>query len=71
LARTEREIAQLEGRVNELSDALAIASADQDLDAVARLGEEYERLQGELDQTYQRWETLTDERELVLADIAE
>ncbi|MBA2671305.1 MAG: ABC-F family ATP-binding cassette domain-containing protein [Gemmatimonadetes bacterium] len=71
LARTEREIAQLEGRVNELSDALAIASADQDLDAVSRLGEEYERLQGELDETYQRWEVLTDERELVLADIAE
>ncbi|HEV2128759.1 MAG TPA: ABC-F family ATP-binding cassette domain-containing protein [Thermomicrobiales bacterium] len=71
LTKVEREISQLEGKVNELSDALAIASADQDLDAVARLGEEYERLLNELEDTYQRWEAITEERELVAAEAGE
>jgi hypothetical protein len=67
----EREIAQLEGTVNEISAALAIARADQDLDAVSRLGAEYERLQAELDAVYQRWEEITHERELVAAELGE
>jgi ATP-binding cassette subfamily F protein 3 len=71
LAKVERDIAQLEGKVNEISDALAIASADHDVDAVARLGEEYERLHGELDSVYQQWETITQERELVAAEPGE
>jgi ATP-binding cassette subfamily F protein 3 len=71
LAKIEREIAQLEGRVNDVSDALAIASADHDVDAVARLGEEYERMQSELDDVYQRWEAITEERDLVAAEAGE
>lgn len=71
LGKIEREIAQLEGKVNEVGDALAIASGDQDLDAVARLGEEYERLQAELDDVYKRWEAITEERELVAAELSE
>jgi ATP-binding cassette subfamily F protein 3 len=71
LGKVEREIAQMEGKVNEISDALAIASADQDLDAVSRLGAEYERLQAELDAVYQRWEEITHERELVAAELGE
>jgi ATP-binding cassette subfamily F protein 3 len=71
LAKVEREIAQLEGKVNEVADALAIASADHDVDAVGRLGEEYERVQAELDGVYQRWEAITEERELVAAEAGE
>ncbi len=59
LAQVEREIAKLEGRLNELSDALAIASIDADVEAVARLGGEYEKSQSELDEVYARWEELT------------
>ncbi len=68
LAKIEREIAQMEGKVNDVSDALAIASADHDVGAVARLGEEYERLQGALDEVYQRWEAITRERDLVATE---
>ncbi len=59
LGQAERDISRLEGRLNDLSDALAIASIDKDVEAVARLGEEYERIQGELDDAYARWETVT------------
>jgi ATP-binding cassette, subfamily F, member 3 len=68
LAKIEREIAQMEGKVNDVADALAIASADHDVDAVARLGEEYERLQGALDAVYQQWESITQERDVVAAE---
>jgi len=59
LAKSERSIAQLEGRLNEINDAIAIATTDQDLDAIATLGEEYEKVQAELDEVYGEWETLT------------
>jgi hypothetical protein len=59
MVQAEREISRLEGKLNELSDALAIASIDKDVDAVARLGEEYERTQTELDEAYTGWETLS------------
>jgi ATP-binding cassette subfamily F protein 3 len=59
LVQVEREIARLEGKLNELSDALTVAGIDSDVDAVARLGSEYERVQGELEDSYARWEELT------------
>jgi ATP-binding cassette subfamily F protein 3 len=59
LTQVEREIARLEGKLNEISDALTVASIDADVDAVARLGGEYERLQSELEVAYARWEDLT------------
>jgi ATP-binding cassette subfamily F protein 3 len=59
LIQIERDIAKLEGRLNELSDALAVASIDGDVDAVARLGGEYEKTQADLDDVYARWEDLT------------
>jgi ATP-binding cassette subfamily F protein 3 len=55
----ERDIAKLEGKLNELSDALAVASIDADVDALARLGVEYERTQTDLDAAYARWEELS------------
>lgn len=69
LGKVERDIAQLEGKVNEISDALAIASADKDVDAVSRLGEEYERLQDELETVYGRWEDITHEHDAVAAEV--
>jgi ATP-binding cassette subfamily F protein 3 len=58
LAKVERSIAQLEGRLNEINDAIAVATVDQDLDAIGALGEEYEKVQAELDSVYAEWETL-------------
>ena len=58
LAQLEREISKLEGRLNEISDALAIASIDEDVLAIGRLGEEYERTHSELDGAYARWEAV-------------
>jgi len=59
MAQLEREIGKLEGRLNQISDALAVASADEDLGAIARLGEEYESVQASLDDAYARWETIS------------
>ena len=59
LQTVERDIARLEGKLNEISDALTVASIDADVDAVARLGSEYDRLQGELDAAYERWEEVS------------
>jgi ATP-binding cassette subfamily F protein 3 len=57
LAQSERDIARLEGKLNELSDAMTVAGIDGDSDAVGRLGTEYERTQAELDEVYERWES--------------
>ncbi len=67
LLQIEREISKLEGRLNELSDALAVAGIDADTAALTRLGTEYERLQTTLESTYADWEALTTEAELTAA----
>jgi ATP-binding cassette subfamily F protein 3 len=59
LGQVERTISKLEARLNEISDALAVASIDEDVDAIGRLGEEYERTQAELDDAYARWESVS------------
>jgi ATP-binding cassette subfamily F protein 3 len=59
IAAAERDISRLEGKLNELSDALAIASIEADVEALARLGTEYERVQADLDAAYERWEELS------------
>jgi ATP-binding cassette subfamily F protein 3 len=59
ISNTERDIARLEGKLNELSDALAIASIEADVSALSRLGTEYERVQVDLDAAYKRWEELS------------
>lgn len=59
LGQVERDISRFEGRLNDLSDALAVASIDKDVEAIARLGEEYERTQQELEDAYARWEGVT------------
>lgn len=59
LAKVERSISELEGRLNELNDAITIATIDQDIDAIAKLGSEFEKVQGELDDVYAEWETIS------------
>ncbi len=66
LGQVERQIAKLEARLNELSDALAVASIDEDTGAIARLGEEYEKAQNDLDQAYARWEAVSHSAEMVV-----
>ena len=67
LLATERDIAKLEGRLNDVSDALAVASIDGDLAALERLGVEYEKLQTELDSAYAKWEELTEQTDGMVA----
>ncbi len=63
LTQAERDISRLEGKLNEISDALTVASIDADVDGVARLGVEYARTQTELERAYATWEELTAELE--------
>jgi ATP-binding cassette subfamily F protein 3 len=67
LSQVEREIGKLEGKLNELSDALAVASIDADVDALSRLGAEYEKVQTDLEAAYARWEALTAQLEALAA----
>ena len=64
LTQVERDIARLEGKLNELSDALTVAGIDADGAAIARLGGEYERTQTELDAAYAQWEEVSAQTEL-------
>ncbi len=59
LAKVERSISQLEGRLNELNDGLSIATIDQDVAAISKLGEEFEKVQTELDGAYAEWESIS------------
>ena len=52
----EREIGKLEGKLNELSDAIAIAGLGTDLNALTKLSEEYAAAQESLDTAYAEWE---------------
>jgi ATP-binding cassette subfamily F protein 3 len=60
LAKVERSIAQLEGKLNELNDAMTVATIDQDVDAISTLGTEFEKVQSDLDGVYAEWEQLTE-----------
>jgi ATP-binding cassette subfamily F protein 3 len=71
LAQSEREIAKLEGKLNELSDAMTIAGIDGDTEAVGRLGEEYEKVQGDLDNVYAKWEETSAQLDALLAQSAQ
>jgi len=41
-----------------LNDDLALATIEQDIEAITRLGNEYEAVQAELDAAYAEWENL-------------
>jgi ATP-binding cassette subfamily F protein 3 len=65
LQQAEKDIARLEAKLNELSDAMAISGVDGDTDAIRRLGDEYARSQSELEDAYAIWEDATAQMEPV------
>ena len=58
LHAAEREISKLESRLNELSDAVAIAGIDGDRERLARLGQDYAEAEASLDGAYADWEQI-------------
>jgi ATP-binding cassette subfamily F protein 3 len=58
LESIEREIGKLEGKLNELSDAIAIAGLGTDLEALTKLSEDYAAAQEALDAAYEQWENV-------------
>jgi ATP-binding cassette subfamily F protein 3 len=63
LASAERDISRLEARLNDLSDAIAIAGIDGDRVRLERLSTDYADVEGQLDGAYQFWEDLNGELE--------
>ena len=63
LASAERDISRLEARLNDLSDAIAIAGIDGHRERLERLGVEYADAERQLDGAYQLWEELNGELE--------
>jgi ATP-binding cassette subfamily F protein 3 len=59
-AELEAAIAALEARLGELTAELEAASAAQDVPRLRRLGDEYARVEAELQQTYGRWSRIAD-----------
>jgi len=66
----ETEIASLENRLATLTDALASASAAQQLDRVRELGVEYDQAEQALEQLMAEWETITEAVEACIAERA-
>jgi ATP-binding cassette subfamily F protein 3 len=58
LASAEKLVSRLEQKLNQLSDDLALATIDQDVERITALGAHYEAVQQELEQAYARWEKL-------------
>jgi ATP-binding cassette subfamily F protein 3 len=70
LTGAERDISRLEGRLNELSDTIAIAGIDGDHEALARLSEEYAAAERELDDAYALWEEVNTHLESLVTTTA-
>ena len=51
----EEIIADLEGRLARIESRLQGATQRQDVEAIAKLGKEYNKVQGELETTWERW----------------
>ena len=63
LASAERDISRLEARLNDLSDAIAIAGVDGHRERLEHPGVEYADAERELDAAYRLWEELNGELE--------
>lgn len=63
LASAERDIGRLEGQLNELSDAIAIAGVDADGEALRQLSVDYAEAEMELGRAYAQWEELNGQLE--------
>jgi ATP-binding cassette subfamily F protein 3 len=69
LNSAEREVSRLEEKLNQVSDDLARAGIEQDVDRIASLGEEYERLQQDLERSYATWSEATAELDALRAEL--
>ena len=65
LQAAEKDITRGEAKLNELTDAMAVAGADGDTGALSRLSQEYERTQADVEDAYARWEAATAQMEPV------
>lgn len=63
LAAIERHAAELERRLHATQAALEAASAHRDLDAIARLGDEYVALERQLQEQYDLWASVAEEEQ--------
>ena len=63
LQAVERDISRLEGQLNELSDAVAIAGIDGDHARLALLGNQYADAEAQLDAAYSNWQELNEQLE--------
>jgi ATP-binding cassette subfamily F protein 3 len=63
LTSAEREISRLEARLNDLSDAIAIAGVEGHRERLEHLGVEYADAERQLDDAYRRWEDVNGELE--------
>jgi chromosome segregation ATPase len=55
LDAAERAVSQLEARLSDLNDAIGRASADQDVERLAKLGTEYDATRETLEAAYADW----------------
>ncbi|MEZ4569104.1 MAG: hypothetical protein R2849_01985 [Thermomicrobiales bacterium] len=55
LESAERAVSKLEAMLNDINDAIGIATADQDVDRLATLGTQYEQAQTKLEDVYDEW----------------
>jgi ATP-binding cassette subfamily F protein 3 len=58
LNAAEKLVSRLEQKLNQLSDDLALATIDQNVERIGTLGQQYETVQQELEHAYARWESL-------------
>ena len=61
LLTVEREIGRLEGRLNEISDAVAVAGIDGDGNALNELSAQYAAAEHQLEAAYELWHQLQDQ----------
>ncbi len=69
LQTAERDVSRFEGRLNTLSDDLARASIEGQIDRITELGQEYTTVQEALEQAYDAWNAISAELEALNAEL--
>ncbi|MFW6075223.1 MAG: ATP-binding cassette domain-containing protein, partial [Chloroflexota bacterium] len=70
VAAAERDVNELEAKMNAIGDDLNKATAAQDTDKIATLGKEYEELQARLERAYATWTDASAELDEVVTNYA-
>lgn len=65
----ERAVSKLEAMLNDINDAIGIATADQDMARLATLGTQYEQAQSKLDEVYDEWSHAGSELDRLTAEM--